>query len=165
MLIEKTLLAEAKVVEKVVDVVHEKVVENDASINEPEVNTEVKAQESAQIQLLKKPEKPLLLSKYSGIMDLDAELKRRNDEIFRVEREHSNLEIELSECSGVFKQKRKKELQEQIVILDRKAEQMKLGLSNVLWDAGYANASKFYTELFMVREEKRKYEEACKEWQ
>ena len=70
MLIEKTLLAAAKVVEKVVDVVHEKVVENDASINEPEVNTEVKAQESAQIQLLKKPEKPLLLSKYSGIMDL-----------------------------------------------------------------------------------------------
>lgn len=118
-----------------------------------------------QIQLPKKPEKSLLLSKYSGIMDLDAELKRRNDEIFRVERERGNLEIELSEYSGVFKQKRKKELQEQIAILDRKTEKMKSELSRVIQNAGYANASEFYTELFMVREEKQKYEEACKEWQ
>lgn len=42
---------------------------------------------------------------------------------------------------------------------------MKAELSNVLQDEGYANTSEFYTELFMVREEKRKYEEACKEWQ
>jgi hypothetical protein len=165
LLIARVLLAAAKVVEKVVDVVHEKVVENDAPITEPEVNPEVKAQEAAQIQLPKKLEKPLLLSKYSGIMDLDAELKRRNDEIFRVERERGNLEIELSECSGVFKQKRKKELQEQIAVLDGKAEKMEVELSKVVQNAGYANASEFYTELFMVREEKQKYEEACKEWQ
>lgn len=125
LLISKVLLAAAKEVEKVVDVVHEKVVENDAPITEAEIKPELKVQESAQIQLPKKPEKPLLLSKYSAIMDLDAELKRRNDEIFRVERERSNLEIELSECSGVFKQKRRKELQEQISILDGKAEKMK----------------------------------------
>lgn len=37
--------------------------------------------------------------------------------------------------------------------------------SNVLQDADYANASEFYTELFMVREERQRYEEACKEWQ
>lgn len=165
LLISKVLLAAAKVVEKVVDVVHEKVVENDAPITEAEIKPEVKVQESAQIQLPKKPEKPLLLSKYSAIMELDTELKRRNDEIFRVERERGNLEIELSECSGVFKQKRKKELQEQIVVLDRKAGKMKTELSKVAQNAGYANASEFYTELFMVREEKQRYEEACKEWQ
>ena len=165
LLISKVLLVAAKEVEKVVDVVHEKVVENDAPITEAEIKPELKVQESAQIQLPKKPEKPLLLSKYSAIMDLDAELKRRNDEIFRVERERSNLEIELSECSGVFKQKRRKELQEQISILDGKAEKMKAELSRMIQDAGYANASEFYTELFMVREEKRKYDEACKKWQ
>ena len=165
LLISKVLLAAAKVVEKIVDVVHEKVVENDDSITEAEIKPEAKAQEVEQIQLPKKPEKSLLLSKYSGIMDLDAELKRRNDEIFRVERERGNLEIELSECSGVFKQKRKKEMQEQIAVLDRDAEKMKSELSNVLRDAGYANASEFYTELFMVREEKQRYEEAYKEWQ
>ena len=71
----------------------------------------------------------------------------------------------MSECSGVFKQKRRKELQEQIYVLDRKAGKMKSELSNMLRDAGYANASEFYTELFMVREEKQRYEEACKEWQ
>ena len=42
---------------------------------------------------------------------------------------------------------------------------MKSELSNVLREAGYDNASEFYTELFMVREEKQRYEEACKEWQ
>ena len=165
LLISKVLLAASKVVEKVVDVVHEKVVENDAPITEAEIKPEVKVQESAQIQLPKKPEKPLLLSKYSAIMELDTELKRRNDEIFRVERERGNLEIELSECSGVFKQKRKKELQEQIAILDRKTEKMKAELSRVIQGAGYTNAAEFYTELFMVREEKQRYEEAYKEWQ
>lgn len=49
--------------------------------------------------------------------------------------------------------------------MDKKAEKMKTELSRVLRDAGYANAAEFFTELFAVREEKRKYEEACKEWQ
>ena len=47
--------------------------------------------------------------------------------------------------------------------MDRKAGRMKSELSNVLQDADYANASEFYTELFMVREERQRYEEACKE--
>ena len=54
------------------------------------------------------------MSKYPVIMELDAELKRRNEEIFAVEQERGNLEIELSECSGVFKKKQRKELQEKI---------------------------------------------------
>lgn len=49
--------------------------------------------------------------------------------------------------------------------MDRKAGRMKSELSNVLQDADYANTSEFYTELFMVREERQRYEEACKEWQ
>lgn len=99
------------------------------------------------------------------IMELDAELKRRNKEIFTVEQERGNLEIELAECTGVFKQKQRKELQERITLLDKKVEKMKTELSNVLRDAGYANAAEFFTELFAVREEKRKYEEDCKVWQ
>ena len=47
----------------------------------------------------------------------------------------------------------------------KKVEKMKAELSKVLRDAGYANAAEFFTELFAVREEKRKYEEACKVWQ
>lgn len=42
---------------------------------------------------------------------------------------------------------------------------MKAELSKAIQDAGYVNAAEFYTELFAVREEKQKYEEACKEWQ
>ena len=51
------------------------------------------------------------------------------------------------------------------MLLDKKIEKMKAELSKVLRDAGYGNAAEFFTELFAVREEKRKYEEACKVWQ
>ena len=163
LLISKVLLVAAKVAEKIVDVVHEKVVEKEVPVLEEEPEQAVEMREK--VQLPKKPEEPLLLSKYPVIMELDAELKRRNEEIFAVEQERSNLEIELSECTGVFKKKQRKELQERISVLDKKAEKMKSELSRVLRDAGYANAAEFFTELFAVREEKRKYEEACKEWQ
>ena len=163
LLISKVLLVAAKVAEKIVDVVHEKVVEKEVPVlvEAPEQAVEMREK----VQLPKKPEEPLLLSKYPVIMELDAELKRRNEEIFAVEQERSNLDIELSECTGVFKKKQRKELQERISVLDKKAEKMKSELSRVLRDAGYANAAEFFTELFAVREEKRKYEEAFKEWQ
>ncbi|MGN0395635.1 MAG: MobA/MobL family protein, partial [Coprococcus sp.] len=163
LLISKVLLAAAKVAEKIVDVVHEKVVEKEVPALKEEPEQAVVVQD--EIQFPKKPEEPLLLSKYPVIMELDAELKRRNEELFVIEQERSNLEIELSECTGVFKKKQRKELQERISLLDKKAEKMKSELSRMLQDAGYANASEFFTELFAVREEKRKYEEACKEWQ
>ena len=163
LLISKVLLAVAKVVEKIVDVVHEKVVEKEVPALKEEPEQAVVVQD--EIQFPKKPEEPLLLSKYPVIMELDAELKRRNEEIFAVEQERGNLEIELSECSGVFKKKQRKEFQERISLLDKKVEKMKTELSKVLRDAGYANAAEFFTELFAVREEKRKYEEACKVWQ
>lgn len=99
------------------------------------------------------------------IMELEEELKHRNREIFEVEKERGNLEIELSECTGVFRQKQRKELQERITLLNKKAEKMKTELSKVIQDAGYVNAAEFYNEFFVAREEKRKYEESCKEWQ
>lgn len=163
LLITKVLLAAAKVAERVVNVVHEKVVEKEVSMLKEEPEQAVVVQE--EIQLPKKPEKPLLLAKYPVIMELDAELKRRNEEIFAVEQERGNLEIELAECTGVFKQKQRKELQERIALLNKKVEKLKAELSKVLRDAGYANVAEFFTELFAVREEKQKYEDACKVWQ
>lgn len=162
LIISKVLLAAAKVAEKIVDVVYEKVVEKEVPVLVEETEQAVEIREK--VQLPKKPEEPLLLSKYPVIMELDAELKRRNREIFAVEQDRGNLENELSECSGMFKQKQRKELQERITFLDKKVEKMKAELSEVLRDAGYANAAEFFTELFAVREQKRKYEETCKVW-
>lgn len=163
LLISKVLLVAAKMAEKIVDVVHEKVVEKEIPVllEEPERVVVVKEE----IKLPKKPEELLLLSKYPVIMERDAELQRRNKEIFAVEQERCNLEIELSECTGVFKQKQRKELQERITLLDKKVAMMNAELSQVLRDAGYSNAAEFFTELFVVREEKQKYEGACKVWQ
>lgn len=93
---------------RIVGVVHEKVVEKEVSVLKEELEQGVKAQDV--VHLPKKPEEPLLLSKYPMIMELDAELKLRNKEIFAVQQERGNLEMELSECTGVFKQKRRKGL-------------------------------------------------------
>lgn len=162
LIISKILLAAAKITERVVNVVHEKVVEKEIPVLKEEPEQVVVVLEET--QLPKKPEESLLLSRYPMIMELDVKLKRKNEEIFTVEQERGKLEIELSECTGVFKQKQRKELQERITFLDKKVEKMKTELSKVLRDAGYFNAAEFFTELFAVREEKRKYEEACKEW-
>jgi len=51
------------------------------------------------------------------------------------------------------------------MLLNKKVVNMKAELSKVLQDAGYNNAAELFTELFVVREEKRKYEEDCKVWQ
>lgn len=163
LLISKVLLVAVRMAERKVDVVHEKVVEKEVPMLKAELEQAVVVQE--EIQLPKKLKEPLLLSKYPVIMELDAGLKHRNEEIFAVEQERGNLEIELSECNGVFKQKQRKELQERITLLDKKVEKMKVEFSKVLRDVGYANAAEFFTELFAVREEKLKYEEACKVWQ
>jgi hypothetical protein len=165
LLITKVLLATAKVAEQIVDVVHEKIVEKESSVVQTEMKQEVKVQKETELRLPKKPEEPLLLSKYPVIMELEEVLNRRNNAIFEVEKERSNLEIELSECTGVFKQKQRKELQEKIILLNKKAEKMKAELSKVIQDAGYVNAAEFYTELFAMREEKQKYDEVCKVWQ
>lgn len=109
-------VAADKMAEKIVDVVYEKVVEKEVPVLVEEQAVEIREK----VQLPKKPEKPLLLSKYPVIMELDAELKRRNKEIFAVEQERGDLEIEQSECSGVFKQKQRKELQERITFLDKR---------------------------------------------
>lgn len=162
LIISKILLAAAKITERVVNVVHEKVVEKEIPVLKEEPEQVVVVLEET--QLPKKPEESLLLSRYPMIMELDVKLKRKNEEIFTVEQERGKLEIELSECTGVFKQKQRKELQERITFLDKKVEKMKTELSKVLRDAGYFNAAEFFTELFAVREEKRKYEETCKEW-
>ena len=163
LLISKVLLAAAKVAERVVDNVHEKVVEKEVPVLKEKLEQAVVVQE--EIQLPTKPKEPLLLSKYPMIMELDMELKRKNEEIFNVEQERGKLEVELSECTGIFKQKQRKELQERITLLDKKVDKMKAELSQVLRDAGYANAAEFFTELFAVRDEKQRYEEACKKWQ
>ena len=157
LLISKVLLATAKVAERVVDNVHEKVMEKEVSVPNVELEREIKVGEIA--QLPKKAAESVFLAKYSKIMEIETELKKRNEIIFSLERERSNLEIELSDCKGVFKQKRRKELQTRITDLYSKANNMKAELSNALHRYGYVNAGEFYTELFMVREAKRKYDE------
>ena len=75
LLISKVLLVAAKMAERIVDVVHEKVVGKVVPVLKEEPEQAVELREK--VQLPKKPEEPLLLSKYLVIMELEAKLKRR----------------------------------------------------------------------------------------
>ena len=79
LLISKVLLAAAKVAERIVDNVHEKIVEKVVSMSKDEPTLATEGQKK--VQLTKKPIDPLLLSKYPAITKLDVELRRRNEEI------------------------------------------------------------------------------------
>ena len=85
--ISKVLLA-AKMAEGIVNVVHKKAVEKEVTVlkERPKHAVVVKLRFTVkeEIKLPKKPEELLLLCKYPVIMELDAELKRRNKEIFVV---------------------------------------------------------------------------------
>lgn len=81
LLISKVLLA-AKMAEGIVDGVHEKAVKKEVTVLKERLEHAVMVKE--EIKLPKKPEELLLLCKYPVIMELDAELKRRNKEIFVV---------------------------------------------------------------------------------
>ena len=87
LLISKVLLA-AKMAEGIVDAVYEKAVEKEVTVlkERPEqaVGVKLRFTVKEEIKLLKKPEELLLLCMYPVIMELDAELKRRNKEIFVV---------------------------------------------------------------------------------
>lgn len=94
LLISKVLLAAVKIAKRVVNVAHEKVMEKEIPVLKEEPEQVVVVQEET--HLPKKPEEPMLLSKYPMIMELDVELKRKNEEIFTVEQERGKLKIELS---------------------------------------------------------------------
>ena len=87
LLISKVLLA-AKMAEGIVDAVYEKAVEKEVTVlkERPEqaVGVKLRFTVKEEIKLLKKSEELLLLCMYPVIMELDAELKRRNKEIFVV---------------------------------------------------------------------------------
>lgn len=138
---------------------HEKVMEKEIPVLKEEPEQVVVVQEET--HLPKKPEEPMLLSKYPMIMELDVELKRKNEEIFTVEQERGKLKIELSECIGVFKQKQRKELQERIHFWIKKVQdECRAFTGTRVPDMLMLRNS--LSELFAVREEKRKYEETCK---
>ena len=140
------MLAAVGVAEKVLDVM--------LGTNTEEA-TKTKVQEIA--VAVPHPEMSLLALKYMQLKNVHKELQRQNEAIFNLERNRGNLEIELSDCKGVFKSGKRAELQKQIDELDRMINNMKRQLSSIVQKFEYDNVKEFYSDYYASKGEYEDY--------
>ncbi len=111
------------------------------------------------------PKPSVLASKYSRLKEIDSRLKEQNKAIFGREKERDMLKVELSECMGIFKGGRRKELQQEIDRLDNQISNMKKRLSSIVKEYRFDSVQAFYKEFNAAKRENQDYEVACADYE
>jgi len=110
--------------------------------------------------------KPFILAeKYPRLKEIDNRLKEQNKAIFRREKKRDMLKKELSECTGIFKGGRRKELQQEIDSIDNQISNMKKRLSSIVRKYKFDSVQAFYKEFNAVKKEYFDYQAARAEWE
>lgn len=84
-------------------------------VKEEAKETEIKPSETARPT---QPKPSVLAEKYPRLKEIDHKLKDQNNAIFEREKKRDKLKKELSECTGIFKSGRRKELRHEIDSID-----------------------------------------------
>lgn len=111
------------------------------------------------------PKLSVLASKYPRLKEIDGKLKDQNRAIFGREKKRDMLKKELSECTGIFKGGRQKELQQEIDSIDIQISNMKKRLSSIVKEYHFDSVQAFYKELNAAKRENFDYEAACVEYE
>ena len=111
------------------------------------------------------PQPSVLARKYPRLKEIEGRLKDQNKAIFGREKERDKLKKELSECAGIFKGGRRKELQQEIDSLDFQISNMKKRLSSIVKEYNFDSVQAFYKELNAAKRENQDYETACAEYE
>lgn len=111
------------------------------------------------------PKPSVLASKYPRLKEIDSRLKEQNRAIYEREKKRDKLKKELSECTGIFKGGRRKELQQEIDSLDIQISNMKKRLSSIVREYHFDSVQAFYKELNAAKKENQNYEVACAEYE
>lgn len=146
LLINRIMLAAVGVAEKMLDIVPE---------------------ESRNIEAKTYPTMPTmspLAKKYLSLQNIYDELQKQNEAIFAQEHKRSELEIELSECNGAFKARKRGGLQNQIYELNKQIDNMKRYLSSIVQRHGYDNVRDFYSTYYAAKGEYADYVKDVEEW-
>ena len=75
------------------------------------------------------------------------------------------MKKELSECMGIFKGGRRKELQQKIDSIDNQISNMKKRLSSIVKEYKFDSVQAFYKELNASKKENLEYQAACTEYE
>lgn len=146
LLINRIMLAAVGVAEKMLDIVPE---------------------ESRNIEAKTYPTMPTmspLAKKYLSLQNIYDELQKQNEAIFAQEHKRSEQEIELSECNGAFKARKRGGLQNQIYELNKLIDNMKRYLSSIVQRHGYDNVRDFYSTYYAAKGEYADYVKDVEEW-
>ena len=111
------------------------------------------------------PKLSILASKYPRLKEIDNKLKDQNRAIFEREKKRDKLKKELSECTGIFKGGRRKELQQEIDSIDNQIANMKKRLSSIVREYKFDSVQAFYKEFDAAKKEYLEYQEAHVEYE
>lgn len=120
--------------------------------------------ETSEEQIPDRPRKSALVAKYPRLEEIHEKLQQQNKAIFQKEQKLGNLEIELGECKGILKGKKRKELQEQMAQIKSQIEPMKRRLADIAKEYGYPNVKAFLLEYQKAKSEYADYMQAANNW-
>ena len=106
------------------------------------------------------PKPSMLASKYPRLKEIEGRLKEQNKAIYEREKKRDKLKKELSQCTGIFKSGRRKELQQEIDSIDNQISDMKKRLSSIVREYKFDSVQAFYKELNAVKSENLEYQAA-----
>lgn len=112
-----------------------------------------------------KPKKSARAAEYPRLEEVYVKLQQQNRAIIQKEQRLRNLEMELQECKGIFKGKRRKGLQGEIEETKEQLEPMKQRLSDFVTSYGYQNVRAFLVEYEKSRAEYSWYKQAVSDWE
>ncbi len=111
------------------------------------------------------PKLSMLASKYPRLKEIDSKLKDQNKAIFESEKKRDKLKKELSECTGIFKGGRRKELQREIDSIDKQILNMKKRLSSIVKEYKFDSVQAFYKEFNAAKKENLAYQATRAEYE
>ncbi len=111
------------------------------------------------------PKPSVLAGKYYLLKEIDSKLKDQNKAILGREKKRDLLKEELSECTGIFKGGRRKELQQEIDGINTQISNMKKRLSSIVKEYKFDSVQTFYKEFNATKREYFDYKTARTEWE
>nr|WP_288867532.1 MobA/MobL family protein [uncultured Blautia sp.] len=111
-----------------------------------------------------KPKKSARATEYPRLEEIYVKLQQQNRAILQKEQRLGNQEMELHECKGIFKGKKRKELQGEIEQTKKQLELMKQRLTDIVTSCGYQNVRAFLVEHEKSRTEYAWYRQAVSDW-
>ena len=114
---------------------------------------------------LPQPKPSVLAGKYPRLKEIDSRLKEQNKAIFEREKKRDKLKKELSECIGIFKGGRRKELQQEIDMVEKQISNMKKRLSSIVKEYKFDSVQAFYKEFNAAKKECLDYQADRAAWE